>query len=103
MSFIQCKNENEVEEKLKTVKAGFVTEDFRIYDEINFSDDCSYYELNAEVIMALYDLQSSIQMVIGGMHEMPFQNVVRDAQMLDTSFKKALELIKFKPLKRFEE
>lgn len=101
MSFIQCKDRDEVEDKLEKLNfKGFVTEDHRIYDKVEFSDDAMYYLLDEATLIALYDLQTSIEMVTEGGHEMPFSQVIEDAKMLDESFKKALAAIKFKPLTR---
>lgn len=104
MSFIQCKDEKEVEAKLEEIGfKGFITEDHRIYDKVDFSDDACFYDLDRDTLLALYELQTSIEMVMGGMHEMPFQDVVKDAQMLHDNFQKTLQQIKFKPLVKKEK
>lgn len=100
MSFVQCKTLEEVEDILEKKPFGFITEDNRIYDDMSFSDDALFYDLNAKTVMALYDLQTMIEMVTEGEHEMPFDAVLRDAKLLDKSFKKALKAIKFKPITR---
>lgn len=103
MSFIQCKNETEVEKTLQNLKHGFVTEDHRIYNEIQMSDDAAYWELSASTLMTLFDLQTSLEMFSDNGHEMSFLEVEKDAKTLRETFEKTLEAVKFKPLKRKEK
>lgn len=102
MSFIQCKDRNDVEKFLHTnkIKAAFITEDHRIYTEMELSDDGFYYELNAETTEALYDLQLVLEMSYDGMAENNFLTMVDAAQMLETAFKKIMKSLNYKPLKR---
>ncbi len=100
MSFIQCKSEEEVEKILKQKKVAFVTEDHRVYDEITVSDDAMYYDLDAETLYALYDLQLQIEMVVESGYEMSFLEIEKSASDLRKVFDKALAAIKFKPLRR---
>lgn len=101
MSFIQCKNEAEVEERIEGKSAAFITEDHRIYDEITVSDDACFYELNAVTVERLYNLQLEIERMSEGFgSEMSFHSVEQYAKELREAFEGALAAIKFKPLER---
>lgn len=101
MSFIQCKNESEVEEKLEGKPCAFITEDHRIYDEIMLSDDAVYYTFDGMTAIALYDLQCNLERMSEDLHsEMSFRSVEEFAKELRESYEAALAAIKFKPLER---
>lgn len=101
MSFIQCKNESEVETALEGSKAAFVTEDHRIYSEIQLSDDECFYTFDAETAYAILNLQLEIERMSQDFgSEMTFRSVERYARELRESFDGALAAIRFKPLER---
>lgn len=96
MSFIQCKDRAEVERVSQDKKHCFVTEDFRVYDSIEYADDAMFHQLDPEEIDALLRLRDELAMVSDPMHEMAFQDVVACAEGLQEAFKKASELVKYK-------
>lgn len=104
MSFVQCKDDKEVDLAIEQRKNPhcFVTEDFRVYDTMGFSDGELYYELPPNTLIALMNLQDGIEFMSGhcGGYEMGFDNLVRHAKDLEETWRKALEQIKFKPLVR---
>lgn len=104
MSYIQCKSEEECEAALWGRKTGFVTEDFRIYDEIEIWDDALMYHFNAETAMQLYSLQLDLERLCEDLSsEMSFVSVDRYAKELKSAFEETLRLINFKPLKRVQK
>lgn len=98
--FIQCKNIDELEAIMKTLKTGFVTSDLRIYREIEMSDDACFYQLDAATVHALHDLQSSLEMVDDGSLETSFNDLVEEAKMLQSAYEKLKACLKFKPILR---
>lgn len=98
MSYIQCKNEKEVEATLAG-KTGFVTEDFRIYPKIDFWDDVCVHHLDADEIDALLSLKQNIECVAGGMWETNFNKLVEDAEMVRKSYLRCAEILKKRELK----
>lgn len=104
MSFIQCKDEKELEAVLAQKKQGFVSDDHRIYDKITFADDQCYYELDAEMLLALHDLQVNIEFSSDERSaEMAFTTLERDAKALTDSFKKVQALLGEKRLKKVQK
>jgi len=103
MSFIQCKDENEVAALMNEKKFGFITEDYRVYDVIQFSDEAGITEVYPETLSSLIDLQHHIEMLMSHRNEMPFTELVLAAQGLQDCFRKAVESIHYKPLKRAGE
>jgi hypothetical protein len=100
VSYTQCKDEKEVDAEMDKRKAGFVSDDHRIYEEIGLFDNALVYTFDAKTAMALYDLQSNIEMVMSSGHECGFLELVNSAQLLEKTFKDALAAIKFKPIVR---
>lgn len=102
MSFIQCKDTREIEKILHDgkIKAAFVTEDNRIYTEIELSDNQMFYRFEAETAMRLYDLQSNIEMLGEDGCEQSFLQLEKSAKSLIEDFKKVMLLIKSKPIKK---
>lgn len=98
MSFIQGISPDDCEQRLQKIKAAFVSDDLRIYEEIEFWDDTSVWHIPAKTILALYELQTQIEMMKDGRHELAFDDVVRDAQDLKESFDKAVAAIGYKPI-----
>lgn len=98
MAYIQCKNSAEAEKKVEI--GGFVSDDFRIYDKIDFWDDACIIEMPAETVRYLLDLQGYLEMVNDEGHEMSFGQIVENAKGLEKAFKKAMSAIRFAPLKK---
>ena len=71
-----------------------------MYSHIRFGDDEVYYDIDAQTLRRLYDLQSWIEMSVDSGQEMGFLEVVKRAQELQLAFKQALEAIKFQPILR---
>ncbi len=103
MSFIQCKDKKELEEVLekRDIKFAFVTEDNRIYFDMNFCDDALHYHLPGATVLALLDLQLNLEMIAD--YDRELEDIQSGAQCALDSLKKALEIIKHKPLKREEK
>lgn len=79
----------------------WVTPDGAVYDSMIFSDGACWIDLHADTILALYELQTTIEYHTEGRSDAgSFTAVVHDAQELEKSFKAALAAIKFKPLKQ---
>ena len=101
MSFIQCKDQDEAERKVKT--GAFVSHDFRLYDSIEFWDDACVIEFDAETVRKLLDFQCYLEMINSGHHECPFTQILDDAKELNKSFRAAMKAIKFKPITKKEK
>lgn len=99
MNFIQCKDSNDCEKILGTMKAGFVSSDHRVYEEIEFWDDASSWYIPAKTILALYNLQTTIEHLTEGDYELFMGDLKSAAKELDDAFKKAIEEIRFQPIK----
>lgn len=100
MSFIQCKDRDECEDKVGK-SGGFVTNDHRIYDEIEFWDDDCCYEFSPGTALALYNLQCEIERMgedLGS--EMSFNSVVQYATDLRKAYRGVLKQLKIKPLRK---
>jgi hypothetical protein len=94
MSYVQCKNDEEVE-KVLTEKGGqgFVTEDFRVYDKITFGDDALLYDFDAEMVRALNDLKGSIELLGDDACEASFLTLEEDAKRATADYKKVQALL----------
>ena len=89
---------DEAESKLD--KENFwITPDFRAYDKMVISGMGCWLEMDAETLIALYELQTNIEFFADKV-ETPFTKLVSDAQEFEATFKKCLEAIKYKPLKQ---
>ena len=99
MSFIQCRDADEAEKTMNEVKAGFVSPDHRIYQEIEFWDDASVWHIPASTILALHNLQTQIEHMKDGYLEVSFAEVVEHAKELQDAFNKAVEAVGYKPLR----
>jgi meiotically up-regulated gene 157 (Mug157) protein len=100
LKYIQCDNEDEVEQILKTRGHGFCSPDHRIYSAITLSDDACNYELESEMVLALFNLQTTIEMMSGPGYECPFQEVDKAARELQQAFEKVRSLIATKPIRK---
>lgn len=103
MSFTQCRNRDELE-KITDVDGypgAFITEDHRIYTDIELADENGYIKLTPATVTALWELQTHIEILNEhcGM-EMGFDTVAEKAKELQTAWDKALKAIKFKPLEK---
>jgi hypothetical protein len=100
MSFIQCKDEAEVEKVLKTRPHGFVSPDHRIYDSIDLGDEAVYHTFDSETAVALLILKQNIEMMGEDGWEACFLQLERDAKVLRESYEKVQALLKAKPIKK---
>lgn len=94
MSFIQCKSESDVEKQVggKGGSVGFVSEDFRIYSEIQFYDEAAIHTLDAKEINALLNLKGMIEF-LGVEAERPFTQLVKDAEETEKAFRDVQKLL----------
>lgn len=93
MSFIQCKNMDEVEEAMGKRKHGFVTEDFRIYDDITLTDDACFYKLDSEIIMALYNLKANLEMIGEDGFENGFMELEQSAKLATDAYRECMKVL----------
>lgn len=93
MSFIQCKDRKEVEEKLETIPVAFVTEDHRIYDKIELSDENCFNELDPKVLEALMSLKHNIEFCSEGFMETALDELEHHAKEIRTAFLKVKALL----------
>lgn len=97
---LQCKDADTVENALDALGSGWVTHDNRVYSHMKFGDNECYWEIDAQTILALYNLQCSIEMSEGADNEMGFANVVARAKELEAAYQAAIKAIKFQPILR---
>ena len=100
VSFIQCRDSDEAEKTMNDLKAGFVSEDHRIYQEIEFWDDCSVWYIPAPTLLALHNLQTQIEQMKDGFLETSFDEIVDHAKELQDAFQKAVKAVGFKPIRK---
>lgn len=96
MSYIQCKNEVEIENTLKNGLGGFVSKDFRIYETIEFWDnDCSW-EITSKEFLEVSDFLSQIRMMGDGYLETSFRGLLNHSKELQNCFNKIIKELKVK-------
>lgn len=100
MSFVQCKDQKEQEAYAEKHSPCFMTEDFRVYKTIRFSDDDSFFEIDTDTMMALTDLHGTLEFATDKALETSFDDLVKVAQMLKDQYHKTLKAIRFKPAQR---
>jgi len=99
MSFTQCKDQKDVSLELERRKyrPSFITEDFRIYDELQLSTECGTIKVDPRLIVALWEFQTHLEMVNDEMLEMSFGTVVKEAKSLQKAFESTMKLIRYNP------
>lgn len=102
MSFIQCKNRDEVEKEIDKKAFRFVSEDHRVYETIEFSDDACWRRIDGEILGVLLELQDTLEFMNQNVFECSFTKIADDAKELKESFLKAMEIIKFKKTKELK-
>ena len=95
MSYIQCKDRNEVEKVLKGRNA-FVTEDFRIYDKIELWDNACATDLCPDQTEALLALKQNIEMIGEDGFEMSFTQLAKAAKYAEDAYSKVAQILKRK-------
>jgi len=102
MEFIQFASKEEAEKYIDgdKVRAGFTSKDNRFYSSVTLSDDACYYEIDAETLHELFQLQTHIEMLSDGGYEMAFGKMKEHVEALDEQYNKTLKAIQFKPLKK---
>lgn len=99
MSYVQCKDQDEVEVILGKSGSGFITEDHRIYDKIHLADDALIYTFDAKTVLELMNLQTEIRM-LGESGERSFLELEEHAKSLTATFKKVQKLIQTSPIEK---
>lgn len=91
MSFIQCKDEKEVDKLIEEdPKPRFVSPDHRIYDTIDFADEIGVHEIKAEEFKQIWELWGHIEMVRAKGFELPFDDLVEAANGFVLAFKECI-------------
>lgn len=98
MSFIQAKDASEAEEMMSKIKAAFVSSDHRIYEEIEFWDNYAVWHIPAKTLLALYNLQASIEQMTEGDRELFMGDLKDAAKEFDDAFNEAVAAIGLKPI-----
>lgn len=98
MDFYQCENARDCEKYLDIKKAAFVSNDFRVYEEIEFWDEHSIWHIPAKTILALYNMQSQIELMTDEGQEQAFDQVLRTAKELEDAFKEVLKEVGYAPI-----
>lgn len=78
----------------------WVAPDGRVYESMIFSDGACWITCESSTLMALYELQTTIEALTDGFWETSMEKVERDAKTFADSFRAALKAIRFKPLEQ---
>lgn len=97
MSYIQFRDEKEMDKHFDGKRVGFVSDDWRVYDKIRFADTACYHDLNAEEIDALLALKDNIEMVGNDGFEQSFLDLEESAKLLTDAYRKVASILKRKP------
>lgn len=105
MSFIQCRSTEEIEKTLKTMNLpyAFITEDHRIYTEMELSDDAVFYDLDARTVGCLIELQSHMEWMTEGFMETDMLELEEIAKDFSKKVRETFAALKFKPRPKKEK
>lgn len=95
MSFIQCKHRAEAEKVAESKPFCFISEDHRVYDEIEFSDDALFHTFDGKTANALMQIQAHLEMMECPSHEGNFDSLIRAAEDLRDIFRQAVKDLGF--------
>ena len=100
MAFVQCKDGKEQEAYAEEHSPCFMSEDFRVYKTIRFSDDDSFWEIDADTMKALTDLHGTLMYATAEGLETSFTDLVTVAQDLKDTYLKTMEVLKINPVRK---
>jgi hypothetical protein len=100
MSFIQAEDNADAEKQMSKLKAAFVSPDHRLYEEIEFWDEFAVWHIPAKTLLALYNLQTSIEQMTEGDRELYLGDLRDAAKEFDDAFNAVVTAIGFKPIRK---
>lgn len=105
MAFTQYRTREELDAAVdkKGLENVFITEDHRVYTEVEFADDAVFIKLDRKEMRGLLDLKSHLDMLTDGFMEMKLNEVDEAAASFRKCLEEVLETLGHKPRTREEK